>query len=49
MSVTKDMVRRKGGGSLLSVFDDSLEKALASVYPEYNWDSSKFIRYYLLT
>eukprot|EP01027_Heterolobosea_sp_BB2_P018918 GEZU01026579.1.p1 GENE.GEZU01026579.1~~GEZU01026579.1.p1 ORF type:complete len:601 (+),score=135.41 GEZU01026579.1:14-1816(+) len=41
--ISADDVRSKGGASLLNhYYDGSLEKALQTIYPEHNWDVSKF-------
>lgn len=39
------MFRKKGGGGLLSVFENSLARLLASAYPEHIWEASKFNMY----
>ena len=32
-----------GGSSLLLKYDNSLSKLLSAVYPEYEWDMSRFV------
>ena len=41
-AITNRMVREKGGGSLLQQYKGSLSALLASVYPQHQWDPSRF-------
>jgi hypothetical protein len=41
--ISKRDIIRKGGERLLRIYDESLEKLLRGVYPNYNWNNEEFL------
>lgn len=37
-----DLLKYKGGASLLTSYNGSIRRALVNVYPNYDWDFSKY-------